>query len=748
MGDSLAVELAQQSHHEVLRTVAGCVLRTETVAFRRPFPRGPFFEFLCIDDHIGIQCLSRSAARSGQRLRDTTVFEQASAAYKAVKLVQHPVKCQRNQLQGTLLGASFDGDKGIVSAPSDRILVLMLCTGEIARRGSCTPQLLQTLLGCWIHVLLFRRPAFCVLNNAFADAALQPSTRVIKLSRLTRNELLCIACLGPVLQTDLRASWCPKIFVMDASPTGAALCSCDAPPPVVQELWRFTEQRGYHTRLEGPATAALREKGFESSVEYLASCGTAVNSAKGPLPGELLIKRSGSEVIRDFHITAPAFSFCGLRTPRLRSKRVPAGFRNGDPEIQEHNKIARRIAMLLSVVATNGLFYSISQPGSSVMFGLACFRRLLDLGGQLIRMHACCFGSACRRSSVWLHNKPWMVQSNRCLCFKERKLVVVQGTFSASSAAAFDSLCRPSALAVYGKAPRAGECMSRYVSEHPLPFLRLCAAGSLEASRGVGDVFPLSFTSGLSDRLREDVRKVSRDPTCNFEPRPGHDDPEWINDLAESLQFTEDLRYRFQRPGHINVLEARMFKTFQKLCARRHPSSRTLSLLDSRVTIGAVAKGRSSSRALSRVLQGTLGYTLGGGLYNGSLHVYSAANRADGPSRNRPLDLRSGFTAATADRMKKCFEAFKTWVASELPVSFDRLCLDPASLALALRGYGLYLFSAGYPRYLLVYAITATQDAFPAYRAHMTPAWQIDRKWQHVEPGECRPVISVPILQA
>ena len=314
MGDSLAVELAQQSHHEVLRTVAGCMLRTETVAFRRPFPRGPYFEFLCIDDHIGIQCLSRSAARAGQRLRDTTVFEQANAAYKAVKLVQHPVKCQRDQLQGTLLGASFDGDKGIVSAPSDRILVLMLCTGEIARRGSCTPQLLQTLLGCWIHVLLFRRPAFCVLNNAFADAALQPSTRVIKLSRLTRNELFCIACLGPVLQTDLRASWCPKIFVMDASPTGAALCSCDAPPPVVQELWRFTEQRGYHTRLEGPATAALREKGFESSVEYIdssehlardpfplrgllllkGSCGTAVNSAKGPLPGEPLIQRSGS----------------------------------------------------------------------------------------------------------------------------------------------------------------------------------------------------------------------------------------------------------------------------------------------------------------------------------------------------------------------------------------------------------------------------------------------------------------------
>ena len=30
----------------------------------------------------------------------------------------------------------------------------------------------------------------------------------------------------------------------------------------------------------------------------------------------------------------------------------------------------------------------------------------------------------------------------------------------------------------------------------------------------------------------------------------------------------------------------------------------------------------------------------------------------------------------------------------------------------------------------------------------MTPAWQIDKKWQFAEPGESRPVISVPIVQA
>ena len=30
----------------------------------------------------------------------------------------------------------------------------------------------------------------------------------------------------------------------------------------------------------------------------------------------------------------------------------------------------------------------------------------------------------------------------------------------------------------------------------------------------------------------------------------------------------------------------------------------------------------------------------------------------------------------------------------------------------------------------------------------LTAAWQIDKKWQHAEPGQCRPVISAPIVEA
>ena len=67
---------------------------------------------------------------------------------------------------------------------------------------------------------------------------------------------------------------------------------------------------------------------------------------------------------------------------------------------------------------------------------------------------------------------------------------------------------------------------------------------------------------------------------------------------------------------------------------------------------------------------------------------------------------------------------------------------------MALRAYGLHLYQEGLPRYLFVYAITAVQDAYPQHRNFLTAAWQIDKKWQRAEPGECRPVLPVAAVRA
>lgn len=47
-----------------------------------------------------------------------------------------------------------------------------------------------------------------------------------------------------------------------------------------------------------------------------------------------------------------------------------------------------------------------------------------------------------------------------------------------------------------------------------------------------------------------------------YAPREWHQDPEWITELCETLPFPEMFRYKFARSGHINVNEARTYKTW------------------------------------------------------------------------------------------------------------------------------------------------------------------------------------------
>ena len=51
MGTSYAVETAQHCHN-VLLLRAGCLRSNEQAIYQHPLPKGPGFDFLCIDDHV------------------------------------------------------------------------------------------------------------------------------------------------------------------------------------------------------------------------------------------------------------------------------------------------------------------------------------------------------------------------------------------------------------------------------------------------------------------------------------------------------------------------------------------------------------------------------------------------------------------------------------------------------------------------------------------------------------------------
>ena len=872
MGDNLAVEIAQQAHYQVLMQLGGSMKVSEQVCYRKPFPRGPFYEFLAIDDHLGLQVCSKDFYCKGHPSRDTEVFTQAEKAYQIVGLVQHPNKKKRQVTSGIFLGAEVDGLLGRVSSPRHRVGLLMLCTAIVAKKGSTTRKILSCIVGSWVSVLMFRRPIMSVMSAVFREGLDLPQDRVFVLSRQARCELMTLSILGPTAQTDLRTDTCPSVFCMDASPYGAGICQAEESKSVVNELWRHSEQRGFYTKLSSPAAALLDELGLESEPNFGGSDEHLFSLPSFPPPkhfregylfdtlelfkgqgnwtlahSELgfqvhsgldihgcsvkfvdlldkavfdqLVSLAARGVVREWHAGPPCFTFGTLRRPRIRSKLRPGGFDVNDPLTQEQNSLARRTGFILTLALGAGSFISIEQPGSSVMFGLQTFKTLAIKGCVISKFCFCSYGSGFKKPSKWLHNKPWLLElETKCHCVSAESHCIIQGTFTKLKIEEFESKCKPSSEVVYGRKPRVGESLASYSASYPLPLVRRMALGSRAHKEGHSVIIPLSRKC---QTLRDLGCIDSEDPvvTKSSEPsqpalRPWHEDPDWISLLADSLQFKELLRYKFLKQGHINVLECRTYKTWLKYAAKHFPGCRILGLIDSRVTLGATAKGRSSSFALSRVLQTSLGYVIGGGLFPGGLHVMSSKNRSDGPSRNRPtpppskevphwltalrsgdyaafdthlssacyaklpgrwlrlllllggdiernpgpavpsrvprgpFDPRLGFTQSTSSRMEQCFSAFRIWVQENFSCDFENLSQNAHGIALGLRGYGQYLYESGHPRYMLVYAITAVQDKFPQYRGFLSPAWQIDKKWQQAEPGECRPVISAPIMRS
>lgn len=152
-----------------------------------PFPGVDFIELLPIDDHVGIQRLPISQfPEKPCLLRDSEGFDQfdhAPVGYASVGLIQHEKKRKRNRVAGAILGADFDGMEGRVMAPRSRIPILSLIILQIVKRRACTPRLLSVLLRCWIHVILFRRTNFVVIEQLFKEEQGIPQDQIFALSR-------------------------------------------------------------------------------------------------------------------------------------------------------------------------------------------------------------------------------------------------------------------------------------------------------------------------------------------------------------------------------------------------------------------------------------------------------------------------------------------------------------------------------------------------------------------------------------
>ena len=110
-----------------------------------------------------------------------------------------------------------------------------------------------------------------------------------------------------------------------------------------------------------------------------------------------------------------------------------------------------------------------------------------------------------------------------------------------------------------------------------------------------------------------------------------------INRLMHGLPWKTTRSYRFSQRSHVNIQEARAGQAeIRDRAINVHEPERFLNAVDSRVYLGAHAKGRSSAAMLDHVLRGQLVYGMCGKKKMIGFWVSTDANPADHPTRLRP----------------------------------------------------------------------------------------------------------------
>eukprot|EP00438_Fugacium_kawagutii_P000101 Skav218715 [mRNA] locus=scaffold1346:664540:668773:+ [translate_table: standard] len=708
------------------------------VCYRKPFPRSDVLVLLCIDDLAvlqkvprGIACDSESCPREDRRL-----LEKAGSAYKRVKLRTSTNKSIRDSFKCTILGGEVDGRRGTLSAPKLRILTLAKITLRLVSIGWASRHILETVIGCWIFILLFRRPLLSILNDVFHEGSgFSDRELLFQLSTGAKQELLLLAIWAPFAFTNLRAQPLDKLFCSDASLHGGGVCSASFSGAATLDLCRIAEQKGFYTRVDSSTLGKYMAKhtsGIVDPPEYVTEVPrvlaegfiwdfaevyrgsghlSASHHAMGfrvhpgfdiqdgstgdvlqPATILVIVGLIARRVVRAWHVAPVCTTFGTLRRPRLRSVLIPFGFNPDDDDTHEGNRFAMRGGFILWLCCFYNLVCSIEQPGGSVMYYLDIFQRLLSHGFHMVRFPFCGFGTPFQKLSCWISNNPHMTQlAARCNCGRKGRHFRVQGVFDHQRLREFCKMCRPSVEAVFGAAPQLGQAVAKFSAAYPLP---LC--------KRIAQYNAIHFNE-LDDAVEPSIERPSSSP------------PRWVSELGRSLTWKKMLQFAFNKPNHININEHLSYRSLLKHLAKSKQHSRFCTLLDSRVVIGANAKGRKAT-------------------------VESRAGFSLDPTANRH--------PATNKRRDACYDSFCKWMEQELGIGPSAGGLPPHELPTALIAFGKHLFYSGAPKYFFAETINTVVYRHPEHRHFFSSAWATLRKWEEAEPTERAMVMPASVFEA
>ena len=634
-GDHLGVEFALQSHEQLLVSEDLLEERNRLRGHHLP-PEGPNYEALIIDDYfaIGAHPISRGNVNSFA----SEALARARVAYAKHNLEGSIEKDVEASVVFKAAGAEVisrpeDVRRGCVcvGAPIRKRLALAALTLRAARLPGITAGLASRLSGNWVSALLFRRCLASVVDAFFALGACgeKSSENVIfPLSRSVAEELQLLAISSPWMTTNVAVGFSRTVYASDASLAAGAYVSCEVGDQLSRTLWLSSDRKGYYTRLDGLARsmlASVGEEPFDDVYEEVEELSQTETPFKPPLfyydfveicGGSGVLSKEAADLglvvapvldlsesehfnlcdvnflawifhmftsrrFRSTLLAPPCTTFSAAAWPDLRSYENPLGYCRTHPRTLLGNILAFRSLSIMFVCALVQAPSGLEQPRLSKMAWLACWRFLLSKGFTESVVASCQFGSP--------HKKEFRILSHmlsqedlEVKCPGGHLHVPIQGKFT-----------KPSAIYTPGVA------------------------------RHIAGEFKRSLEKQNFDRRDEGSH-------VGFESLV-------VNDLLCTADWVQRRLIRWRRKSHINVLELSTAVSLLEDHGRAQPDSRLVGCLDSKVAIGALAKGRSSSSALQPLCKRACATQVSSGTYPGWVFAPTRLNIADDPTRSKPV---------------------------------------------------------------------------------------------------------------
>jgi hypothetical protein len=332
------------------------------------------------------------------------------------------------------------------------------------------------------------------------------------------------------------------------------------------------------------------------------------------------------------HMGPPCATFSLARWPRLRS----AAHMWGLPSLKPHVVKLARDGSLLCCVAVEvarlchslDIGFVIENPMSSMMWNFPPMVDLLGREGVVsIILDYCQYGERWRKSTRLVSNREELLAlSRRC-----------SGSFRRCSSTGHEH------QVLRGASP-SGELWTKVACPYPRA---LCEA----YARAISSLAPA--VTGAP--VKPTFRRPPSEPVVEL-------GPEWRDSSRWKMLFRGDWR----QVEHNNILEARGVVAVLRHLSRtsRAWKHRVLIFTDSMVSLGSLAKGRSSARGLLRVCRLSAAVQLTCGIRLYLRWVPSELNYADGPSRRERLGVARGTKEAhklrgLSRRMSRYFRALK-----------------------------------------------------------------------------------------